>query len=205
MRTLVATLSFLGLLALPVLAQAQTVETPQAAPYLVVSKLPATAETQPGKTILFTVTVKNEGSEVAKSLKLNDALPSGFSFKENGKEILDRTFLNDLHPGEKFSASYEVVVGKDVEAGTYENRATVSAANHGAVQAQSSVIVTVPQVKGEQTQQRVPQVKGETALPETGTPVTTVIALAIAFGLLVLGGALITLAQGRERQKSPRA
>lgn len=194
-------LSLLGLLAFPFVSAAQdssTVTTPTAAPFLVAVLRPAQVTTQPGETALFTVTVENTGNEVAKSPKFIAYLPEGLTFEENGSDTLERIFLDNLNPGEKFGASFLVVASKTAPAGEDQVRTVVSAENHGAVEVRSTITIQVPQVKGVQTE-RQPEVKGET-LPETGSPTLTVLAIAFAFILLILGGLFIGVARTRANE-----
>jgi uncharacterized repeat protein (TIGR01451 family)/LPXTG-motif cell wall-anchored protein len=116
-----------------------------AEPTLVITKEVNAKQANPGRTIRYAVTVENTGNASAVNVIITDTLPKGFTFVDGGKST--KTFsLGDLPAGQKRSINYEVLVGKDVKAGDFENIAVAQADNVAPVSAKVPVNVRKPEV-----------------------------------------------------------
>lgn len=98
-------------------------------PKLVIEKTVNVAFANPGDTIAYTVIVKNIGEGAAIDVILKDVLPDGFTFADTGTKTKLWT-LGNLQPNQSITITYDVVVGKTVAAGLYDNLAIASAENH---------------------------------------------------------------------------
>lgn len=167
-------------------SQATTVKRQD--PALSLTKVVNVTFANPGDVVLYTVTVKNTGTDTAHNLTLTDTLPAGFTFVENGKNTITKTFLDSLAVGASASMSYQVTVGSKVTAGTFDNLAVVQGTGVGPVSAKAGLEVRKPQVLGDTT----PQVKGAETLPETGASPLDLAQVALS-GLTALGGAALII------------
>ena len=131
----------------PTSADANT--TVVAAPILKITKSVDQSFVNPGGTANYTVVIENTGNDTAINVKLNDLLPSGFTFTDYGTNT--HTFsLGNLAAGAKISITYNVTIGTGVAAGTYENLAVAWADNHSNVTAKVPLEVRVPKVLAEE-------------------------------------------------------
>lgn len=136
-----------------------------ALPELTIKKSVDKMFANPGDTVTYTVVVENVGDAAAVNAQLQDLLPAGFTFTDN---TASKTFpLGTINAGEKKEVTYQVVIGKNVAKGTYDNFAVAWADNHG------NVTTSVP------LEVRIPQVLGET-LPTTGSRLIEIAFLAFA-------------------------
>ncbi len=129
----------------PVVPQAVILE-----PVLAIDKVVGEAKVGPSDTVTYTVTVTNNGDVTALNVSLEDILPGGFLFSVSGTDT-NTWDLGDIAVGEDVIVTYDVVVGKDVADGTYENLAVAYAENYGNVSDKEPVKVEmVPVVLGEE-------------------------------------------------------
>jgi len=110
----------------------------EAKPILTIEKTVDHDFANPNSLVNYTVTITNIGEATAYNVVLTDTLPDGFTFTFNGLNSR-RWDLGDILPGGKKVINYEVMVGSEVKAGTYENLATTSADNHPAINAKVSL------------------------------------------------------------------
>jgi uncharacterized repeat protein (TIGR01451 family) len=136
--------------------RAPAVLSGEAQPELRIKKTVDRDLTNPGATLLYTVTVKNIGEAIAENVKIVDQLPNGLSFVSNS-ETNHTWKLGDIPAGESRAVTYKVKVNSSVKSGTYTNIATASARDLNPVSDEANVDVRIPAVLG-----------AETALPETG-------------------------------------
>ncbi|USN53123.1 MAG: DUF11 domain-containing protein [Candidatus Nomurabacteria bacterium] len=163
-------------------------------PVLSVEKLVNVSTAKTGETLLYTVRISNEGSDVAHNVSLSDVLPQGFLTTENSLASFTKN-LGDLAVGDSISTSYEVTVGNSVSSGDYVNTATARADNADPVTATATVSVSAGQVLGvsdeastEDTNTAQGQVLGaEDTLPETGAGVMDYLLLILASVIIVAG------------------
>lgn len=147
-------------------------------PVLTINKTVGEATVSPSDTVTYTVTVTNTGKVPAEGVTLDDILPGGFTFSvyETDTYTWD---LGDIKVGEEVTVTYDVVVGKDVADGTYENLAVVSVKDsnkdskgYGNVSVKEPVKVKiVPIVLGEETPELTITKKVDT---EKANPIDTV-------------------------------
>ncbi|MDZ7798185.1 MAG: SdrD B-like domain-containing protein [Patescibacteria group bacterium] len=83
----------------------------------------------PNSLVNYTVTVTNTGEATAYDVVLTDTLPAGFTFTYDDSAVRIWT-LGNMAPGSEIVINYEVKVGADVQANTYDNLAVVTAVNH---------------------------------------------------------------------------
>jgi uncharacterized repeat protein (TIGR01451 family)/LPXTG-motif cell wall-anchored protein len=167
-------------------------------PGLTIEKTVDDARTNPGKTLTYTVRVSNTGSDEATNVVLTDTLPDGLVFADTSKTNFTKS-LGTLSAGETITTNYDVNVGAEVEAGNYDNVATVHADNLDPKTSTARVAVIVGSVLGaEDTNDGTPsnppggQVLGaEDTLPETGAGATDVALLLIGLGILAAGVAVL--------------
>jgi len=135
---------------------------PMARPSLAVTVTADKTTVNPGDSITYTAVIKNTGAGAATSLALNDILPKGFSSVTTKNARYQRSFEDNLDPGQSVTADYTVTVGDSVAVGAYTDNVTVSAALTPSVSTHTSVTVVIPQVKGAET------VEPSLTLAETG-------------------------------------
>jgi len=143
-------------------------------PALSIGKSVAESSTNPGGTLNYTLTIKNNGNAPAQNVKINDTLPSGFSFSDTGLNTKEWD-LGTIAAGAEQTISYQVIVATNVPAGNYENVAVVSASNQGNISAIVMTPVTLGVVLGEATEK----------LPTTGEDIV----LLLIAGLITAIGA----------------
>jgi len=140
------------------------------APILTMDKLVDNATPTAGATINYTVKVTNSGTDTAKNVKLTDTLPAGLTFVDNGTATMTYSFGN-IESGKTVATTYAVKIDSTIVAGTYTNKAELTADNHAKLTDSVDVAVSVPKVLGEETVQPAPveevKVLG-VELPETG-------------------------------------
>lgn len=117
-------------------------------PVLQLKKTVSKAVVAPGATVTYTVEIKNTGTGEAVNLVLQDVLPLGFTFKGSTDSSKNWT-LGNLAAGATKTVTYDVVVGKAVPNGSYENLAIAGADNHGKVTTSVPVQVKRGRVLGE--------------------------------------------------------
>ncbi len=138
----------------------------QAFPKLVITKKVDKAFANPGNTVTYTVVVENTGNAVAINVQVQDLLPAGFTFTDKTTTKVFK--VGDLAPGQKHDVKYDVVISKDMPAGTYKNFAVAWADNH------PNVTVSAP------LEVRVPKVLGAEILPTTGNNLLEIVFIAFA-------------------------
>ena len=133
--------------AAPVTASASTTVD---CPSLTITKSAAAGTVTAGSPITFSITVNSNGPGTAKSVVLNDPLPTGaglnWSTATPDCSVTSNTLscsFGDMASGT--SKTVQVTSPTTgASCGTYDNTATASAANHGPVSASASVIVDCP-------------------------------------------------------------
>ncbi len=103
--------------------------------------------TNPGKIVVYTVTIRNSGNADATNVVVTDTLPEGLTFVEGGERT--KTFnIGTLKANHERVMNYEVLVSKDVKAGVYQNTAVLTADGSDPLVAQADLEVRVPRVLG---------------------------------------------------------
>jgi uncharacterized repeat protein (TIGR01451 family) len=120
----------------------------EGAPILEISKAVDIAMTNPGDTLVYTITVKNSGLLDAFDVMVKDTLPAGFTDFDT-KQTSYVWELGNLTANETKTIVYKVLVGENVLAGVYENKAVASADNHDEVSASADVEVELVAVLAE--------------------------------------------------------
>lgn len=115
-------------------------------PVLTITKSVNTGTTNPGKTLTYTMVIKNTGEGDATNVVVTDTLPSGFAFIGGGA-TKSWTFSTLAH-GASQTITAEVSVSTTAKAGDYVNTASVKADGLDPVSASATVHLVVPQVLG---------------------------------------------------------
>ncbi len=159
--------------------------TVSSGPVLVLTKTVDKTDVAVGESVVFTIVIKNTGTDTAHNVKLSDVMPTGFTF-DNGTNGFNQSF-GDIAAGAQVSTTYTVTVDNSVAAGTYANLATVTSDNYQNLTATQNVNVHVPQVLGEEVVQ--PQVLGAETLPTTGASIFALLLASLvgALGLVYTG------------------
>ncbi len=101
----------------------------------------------PGDEIEYKVVVANNGNLTAFDAVLDDTLPDGFTFSDDGAAT--RTVnVGDIKSGEIKTFNFAVTIGDNVAPGNYTNIATVSASNHDPVSDSADIEVRAIEVLG---------------------------------------------------------
>jgi len=118
-------------------------------PVLVIKKENARGFANPGdKGVEYIVTVKNTGNLTAFDAKLNDVLPEGLTYSDDGKNKHDWS-LGDIAPGETKAITYKVDVSPKAEYKNYVNVATASASNYPEISSKADLKVVEIKVLAE--------------------------------------------------------
>jgi hypothetical protein len=118
-------------------------------PELQITKNFVLAETDAGaRNVEFRITVRNAGNLTAFNAVLADQLPDGFVFSDDQQDAR-LLGLGDLEPGQSESFSWFADIDSQVLAGTYVNKAEVSADNADTKTAEDSIIVRKQEVLAE--------------------------------------------------------
>lgn len=140
-------------------------------PTLVLTKTVNATVTNPGKTIIYTVTISNPGDADVTNVRLSDKLPKGFVFADTGKDT--KTWdIGTLKAHHQRVINYPVKLADNVKAGKYDNLATVLSNELDPQTAKATVEVKVPQVLG---------------LATTGVSARDYLLFSFGFGLMTLG------------------
>ncbi len=116
-------------------------------PTLSLAKTVDHQNSNPGKTVKYTLTVTNSGDGNATNTDISDTLPAGFTFADDGTST--RIWhLGTLLAGGHQTITYAVKIGSNVKAGTYVNHALATADGIDPVTAIANVKVVVPEVLG---------------------------------------------------------
>lgn len=116
-------------------------------PSLIISKVVKPTVSKPGAVVTYTVAVKNIGDDDATNVTIVDTLPDGFTFVDTGTKT--RTFaLGTIEPSHTRTLNYDVRIGNSVKAGTYANRAVLTADGLEQQEVQATITVKVPKVLG---------------------------------------------------------
>ena len=184
-------------------------------PHLRINKFnDATDALLPGATVTYTISVINpEGASPVFDAEVGDVLPAGFTFNGNysvtSTERGDITAqaapaydadnfgtwqIGDLVPGETVDIVYQVVIGDDVPAGTYENVAFVEACKFDKAECEDVILGedVTPEEDNDvfaESSVSVAAVLGEAVavLAETGVP--AILSPLMGFGLIGLAAA----------------
>ncbi|MFA6098649.1 MAG: DUF4215 domain-containing protein [Patescibacteria group bacterium] len=127
-------------------------------PVLSIIKSVDKTTTNPGTTLVYTVTVSNSGSVEATDVVMTDALPAGFTFANadgsNSGDTNKTWNLGDLAAGGDTTVTYNVLVDSNAGSRIYTNTATATASNFtGSVTAKADVNVIITKVLGETASQ----------------------------------------------------
>jgi len=134
----------------PQYLEAQSEVTVKSKPVLEIVKSVNKDWTNPGTTVIYTVTVTNVGTDAAINVMLSDFLPDGFTFETTGLATHEWLLDEMMEVGESQTVSYAVNVGEEVVAGFYDNLATTWADNHDEIDDVATVEVRVPVVEAEE-------------------------------------------------------
>lgn len=138
----------------------------------------------PGETVEYRLTVKNEGEQEASDVKVVDHLPSYIrTFENTDKKEFD---VGALAGGESWSTLYSTRVAENLPQNdrTQENRATVTSSNAGSDEDTAFVWINGPEILAAEVQAAA--VAAPVELPVTGPAVPVALALAGALPLGVL-------------------
>jgi len=125
-------------------------------PNLAINKQAHRSEIEAGDTVIYTITVTNNGDGTAKNLKVTDVLPDGFVVLSSGNSVVEWT-KNELAPNNSWTNIFTSVSSSALEDGTYINEATVVADNNSpktasvSVNIKNPVIVTNPELSVNKT------------------------------------------------------
>lgn len=121
----------------------------------------------PGSPVNFIVTIKNEGTAIAKNVRLADTMPAGFAYDDGSQ---GSWFFSDLKIGQEMNHIYSVTIGSEVSPGSYTNTVQVSADNVPAVTATANLVVIAKPgvVLGAETEGTV-EAAEEKSLPKAGS------------------------------------
>ena len=109
-------------------------------PRLVVEKRVNAIFANAGDTVVYFITLANNGNLSAYNTVMSDTLPEPFVFSES--QSASRTWqLGDLAPGETRTFSLAVDISPEAEPGYYRNLVLVQADNHGPVSATAEIEV----------------------------------------------------------------
>ncbi|MCH7492971.1 DUF11 domain-containing protein [Patescibacteria group bacterium] len=149
-------------------------------PSLIIEKSVMESFVNPGGTVSYAINISNYSSAIAFDAVLDDALPAGFTYVDNGKTTMSWD-LGDVTPGETVTINYTVNVGIDVIAGDYVNVATTSADDVDAISDDASIEVRAVEVLGAEDEDELPVTGGGIAL----------LLITGALGLVAVGGRYI--------------
>jgi len=171
--------------------------TVSSAPVLTMEKTVDKAKAVAGEMIYYTVKITNSGTDTAKNVQLNDALPAGFILENNSYNMAYN--FGDIATGESKATTYTVKIDTGITAGNYTNTASVTADNHSEITDSVDVYVTLPIVLGEEIvekpapQEEVKPLVAEEEIKVLGEEEELV---ATGIGLLNLIGGLILIGTG---------
>lgn len=110
----------------------------------------AKTEVHPGDTLKYTLQLHNTGTVALNNVRIQDMLPSGFSYADTGssKRIWS---IGTLAVNETRTFTYDVTVSNETTAGTYKNTAHATADGGLVADTSGTVTVSIVAVKGAQT------------------------------------------------------